>query len=104
MSESQIQTVEISFRDTKFKPVQIPKGGNPSEHLNITNSPILFGCRTGICGTCLVSVSGHTEPLEGPDADELDVLETLAPDQPNLRLACQLKANCPMTLKMEDSI
>ncbi|MBC6436085.1 2Fe-2S iron-sulfur cluster binding domain-containing protein, partial [Nostoc sp. HG1] len=31
---------------------------NLSEHLTIQNSPVLFGCRTGICGTCLVEVNG----------------------------------------------
>lgn len=55
--------------------------------LTAQNSPVLFGCRTGICGTCLVTVTGQVAP---PDADEQEMLEVLAPGIPNARLACQI--------------
>ncbi|WP_334848454.1 2Fe-2S iron-sulfur cluster-binding protein [Nostoc sp.] len=58
-----------------------------SEHLTIQNSPVLFGCRTGICGTCLVEVIGDILP---PQPDEHEMLETLAANYPYARLACQL--------------
>lgn len=58
-----------------------------ADELTVQNSPILFGCRTGICGTCLVTVTGNIPP---PDVDEQELLDVLAPDCPNVRLACQL--------------
>ena len=59
-----------------------------STSLTLQNSPVLFGCRTGICGTCLVIAEGDMLP---PDSEEQEVLEVLAPAQPKARLACQIK-------------
>ncbi len=54
----------------------------------LQNSPVLFGCRTGICGTCLVEVIGEIPP---PQPEEQEMLDTLAPKNANARLACQLE-------------
>ncbi|OUL26344.1 ferredoxin [Nostoc sp. RF31YmG] len=78
---------KISFPGTDYPPINLQPHQNLSEHLTIQNSPVLFGCRTGICGTCLVEVIGDI-PL--PQLDEQEMLETLAPKYPNARLACQL--------------
>lgn len=78
----------VSFSDTKYPPITLEAHQKLSEHLTIQNSPVLFGCRTGICGTCLVLVNGETSP---PSAEEREVLEVLAPEHPNARLACQLE-------------
>jgi ferredoxin len=77
----------IYFPETEYLPVILQANQNLSEHLTIQNSPVLFGCRTGICGTCLVEVIGEIPP---PQADEKEMLDTLAPKIPNLRLACQI--------------
>ena len=59
----------------------MPEGGNLAEHLSVDNSPVLFGCRTGICGTCLVTVvATHAGELAPPDRDEREVLEMIARD------------------------
>ncbi|MGB3298371.1 MAG: 2Fe-2S iron-sulfur cluster-binding protein [Phormidesmis sp.] len=63
--------------------------------LTLQNSPILFGCRTGICGTCLVLATGDLLP---PAAEEQEVLAMLAPDFPNARLACQIKTTGDISL------
>jgi len=60
-----------------------------SESLDVTNSPILFGCRTGICATCLVQVVEGAEHLPELEEDEEEVLEIYA-EVENCRLACQL--------------
>ena len=78
---------KISFPNTHHVPVSLNPHTPLADELTVQNSPILFGCRTGICGTCLVTVTGETPP---PDADEQELLEVLAPDCPNARLACQL--------------
>ena len=74
-----------SFPQSNYSPLTIPTHEPLALYLTPQNSPILFGCRTGICGTCLVIVDGETSP---PDADEQEVLKMLAPDQPQARLAC----------------
>ena len=53
----------IEFPNTRYKPVSLPAGAKLSEELTIINSPVLFGCRTGICGTCLVQIEKSYEVL-----------------------------------------
>ncbi len=65
------------------------KGCNPSETLNSSNSPVLFGCRTGVCGTCLVEITNGGESIEPAGAAERELLEVLAPDNKLARLSCQ---------------
>lgn len=77
----------IYFPGSDYAPIMLELHQNLSEHLTIQNSPVLFGCRTGICGTCLVEVIGDILP---PQPDEREMLETLAPNHPNARLACQV--------------
>ncbi|WP_427158475.1 2Fe-2S iron-sulfur cluster-binding protein [Aliinostoc sp. HNIBRCY26] len=77
----------VSFPGSDYEPIILECHDNLSEHLTIQNSPVLFGCRTGICGTCLVEVIGDVPP---PQPDEQEMLDTLAPNIANARLACQL--------------
>ena len=79
---------KISFPFTDFAPIILPCHENLSEHLTVHNSPVLFGCRTGICGTCLVEVVGNIPP---PQSEEREILENLAPNYSRARLACQLE-------------
>ncbi|MBD2292539.1 (2Fe-2S)-binding protein [Anabaena sphaerica FACHB-251] len=78
---------KISFPGSGFEPIILEFNTNLSERLTIQNSPVLFGCRTGICGTCLVEVVGDVLP---PQADEQEMLEALAANNPHARLACQV--------------
>ena len=78
---------KISFPNSDHAPVILSSHTPLADELTVQNSPLLFGCRTGICGTCLVTVTGEAPP---PDADEQELLDVLAPDCPNARLACQL--------------
>lgn len=96
--------ITISFKDSELPPVEAEKDKNLSEQLTVQNSPILFGCRTGICATCIVSVSDIETTLEPAGEEELEVLEMIAPGRKDIRLACQIKPNCSMTLKMEDDL
>ncbi len=89
-------TVEVAFPGSSHGAVRLNKGDNLSEQLTVQNSPVLFGCRTGICATCLSEVEGAIPP---PDRDEAEVLEIFAPENPRARLACQLQLTADIRLK-----
>ncbi|MEL6130882.1 MAG: 2Fe-2S iron-sulfur cluster-binding protein [Cyanobacteria bacterium J06628_4] len=78
---------KISFPDSEYAPLTLDAHTPLADTLTVQNSPVLFGCRTGICGTCLVTVIGDVPP---PSPDEQELLDVLAPNNPNARLACQL--------------
>lgn len=87
----------ISFEESIFPPVKVPKEDNLSEHLNACNSPILFGCRSGLCGTCLIEViEGDATP---PSKDENEALEVYASGNPSARLACQIELSGPLKIR-----
>lgn len=77
----------ISFPNSTYPDLSLAAHTPLADQLTVQNSPILFGCRTGICGTCLVVVSGDIPP---PTQDEQELLDMLAPTISNARLACQL--------------
>jgi ferredoxin len=77
----------IQFPGTEFAAIELSPAQNLSEHLTVQNSPVLFGCRTGVCGSCVVQLVGH--PI-APTVAEQEILEIYAPDVPNARLACQI--------------
>ncbi len=78
----------IKFANSRFESIEIPIGHPLSEVLTVQNSPVLFGCRTGICGTCVIGVTGNVEDAA---QDELEILELYAAGNPKARLACQLQ-------------
>ncbi|MEH2287516.1 2Fe-2S iron-sulfur cluster binding domain-containing protein [Nostoc sp.] len=82
-----VDLCKISFPESNFAPITLECNENLSEHLKIQNSPVLFGCRTGICGTCLVEIIGEIPP---PQPNEQEILETLTANNPHARLACQV--------------
>lgn len=83
---------KVSFTNSKYEPVELSENAELSEHLTIQNSPILFGCRTGICGTCLIKVHEETPvPLHARTNNEEEFIEELFPGDKSLRLACQVK-------------
>lgn len=81
----------ISFSPASHPGLQLPRGAVLSEHLTISNSPVLFGCRTGICATCLIEVLAQENgELAEPSEDEKELLDIVAPDNGKARLACQI--------------
>ena len=82
----------ISFLDSLHSDITLPEGAALAENLTIQNSPVLFGCRTGICGTCVVELDETSLTKVKPaDDDEKEILEVYAPDNLRARLACQLQ-------------
>ncbi len=89
----------ITFVDSHKAPLCLTKGVVLSEQLDAINSPILFGCRSGICGTCLCEVEVDNGGLSKPSDDEQEALALYAPDNPKARLACQLTVEADISLK-----
>lgn len=94
-----MSTCSVSFPDTQYLPVVMPEASNLSQQLSSINSPVLFGCRTGICGTCLVEIEQGLELLDAVSDDEREVLEVYAPNNPKARLACQIRLTNNIALK-----
>jgi ferredoxin len=65
------------------------------------DTSILFGCRDGACGACMVRVLSGAENLSPMKDDEKDFLETMAAE-PNERLACQCKVFGDVTLEVSE--
>jgi ferredoxin len=95
---------QVGFGDSsRFAPVVLEEGSNLSEHLTVRNSPILFGCRTGICGTCLIEVSEEKNgKLHARTEEEEDLLPLIAPGNPAARLACQICINADIRIRPLD--
>ena len=51
---------------------------------------ILFGCRDGACGACMIRVKEGKNNLRKMEDDERDFLETMAAEEDE-RLACQCR-------------
>jgi ferredoxin len=86
----------IRFPESNYQPIILEKHEKLSEHLTVQNSPVLFGCRTGICGTCLVVVEGDIPP---PSEEEKEILEIFAPGNQQARLACQIDLTNDIEIK-----
>lgn len=65
------------------------------------DTSILFGCRDGACGACMVRVLSGAQNLSPMKDDEKDFLETMAAE-PNERLACQCKVFGDVTLEVSE--
>ncbi|MFT6633149.1 MAG: ferredoxin [Bacteriovoracaceae bacterium] len=90
--------MKYNIHFTNGETIEIEEGLALSEALDITSSPILFGCRTGICATCLVKVHSGAENLPEITEDEQEVIE-LSTDEKNCRLACCLSLKGDITLE-----
>ena len=90
---------KLEFEDSENEPVTLNDGDNLSEKLTIQNSPILFGCRIGICGTCAIEVLHSDSELQPRTHDENEFLGTMAPEREEVRLACQIRINTNMKIR-----
>lgn len=90
---------KIEFGNSDKPAVTLNQGDCLAEKLNIHNSPILFGCRIGICGTCAIEVLSEDQPLHERTHDEKEFLGAMAPDRNNVRLACQIHINTNIKIK-----
>ncbi|MDR3477449.1 MAG: 2Fe-2S iron-sulfur cluster-binding protein [Gammaproteobacteria bacterium] len=95
---------KIVFTDTPFETVELPEGPFLADYLTAKNSPVLFGCRSGICGTCLIEVTPLEGDLPSPENLEAETLTLCAPSNLKARLACQLNLTTSISLKKIKSL
>lgn len=96
-------THKIEFPGTAFTAVELPDLASLPLHLTVQNSPVLFGCRSGLCGTCLIEVEAPDAALEPPDAEEAEALAIYAPGNAKARLACQLVLSASVRIRKIES-
>lgn len=65
------------------------------------DTSILFGCRDGACGACMVKVIEGAQNLSPMKEDEKDFLETMAAEA-HERLACQCKVFGDVKIEVAD--
>lgn len=65
------------------------------------DTSILFGCRDGACGACMIRIIEGADNLSPMMDDERDFLETMAAE-PNERLACQCKVKGDVKIEVSD--
>ena len=75
---------------TDNKTIEVPQNYAMIDMCEDHDTSILFGCRDGACGACMIRVLEGAEHLSAMKDDERDFLETMAAE-PNERLACQCK-------------
>lgn len=92
------ETHRVHFPGSGFASLDLPEGVTLSTELTAVNSPLLFGCRSGICGTCLAEVEVLSGSCEPPAEEEAEALEIFAPENPKARLICQMRLTAEMSL------
>ena len=65
------------------------------------DTSILFGCRDGACGACMVRVKEGMANLNPIEEDEKDFLETMAAEEDE-RLACQCRVKGDVVLEVSE--
>ncbi len=70
--------------------VEAPVGISLEEVASFSHADITFGCKSGSCGTCRVSILNQHTQCVPPSSEEASFLKQLG-DSSNERLACQVK-------------
>ncbi|HPF58206.1 MAG TPA: 2Fe-2S iron-sulfur cluster-binding protein [Candidatus Competibacteraceae bacterium] len=78
---------QLSFTDINVT-VSVPAGTRVIEISDKLNSGIVYGCREGDCGTCLMKVTEGMENLSEPSVLEARILKEHFAAR-DMRLACQ---------------
>ncbi len=63
---------------------------------------LFFGCRAGACGTCAIKVHQGMESLTEKNSKEEKLLEMMAVNAPDHRLACQCRVMGDVTIQPLD--
>lgn len=90
--------VEIT---TDNKTIDVADGYALIDMCDDHDTSILFGCRDGACGACMVRVLDGVENLSPMQDDERDFLETMAAE-PDERLACQCRVRGDVRLEVSE--
>lgn len=98
-----IAHMRLEFPNTDKPALELEDEACLPDYLDPDNSPILFGCRSGVCGTCLVEVEPATpassDGCTPPAPEESELLAIIAEGRPHARLACQMR--CKGTIRIK---
>ena len=86
---------------TDRKSIEVEKGAAIIDICEQHETSILFGCRDGACGACMVRVVANPQHLSAMEEHERDFLETMAA-RDDERLACQCKVLGDVTLEVSE--
>ncbi len=86
---------------TDAKTIEVDDGYALIDMCEDHDTSILFGCRDGACGACMVRVTKGSEHISKMQDSERDFLETMAAAE-NERLACQCKVYGDVELEVSD--
>lgn len=90
--------IELTFEDTG-KTVRTAAGRRFIDICDEFDTPVFFGCRSASCATCLIEVTEGMDNLTPRTEEEEVLLEIVAEDNAQARLACQCVVNGPVTVK-----
>lgn len=88
---------KITFSDTDLT-LEVSAGASLLEVCENNDTPVPFGCTSGVCGTCLVQLEEGADQVSAMDADEESTVGS-ATTVEGARLACQVTVNGDITLK-----
>lgn len=86
---------------TDNKTLDIATGASIIDVCENEETSILFGCRDGACGACMIRVLENPQNLSPMEDHERDFLETMAA-RDDERLACQCKVVGDVTIEVAE--
>ena len=86
---------------TDNKTIDVADGYAMIDMCDDHDTSILFGCRDGACGACMIRVLDGAEHLSPMQDDERDFLETMAAE-PDERLACQCRVSGNVRIEVSE--
>ena len=92
MAKAQLRFTDINVT------VTVPAGTRVIEISDKLNSGIVYGCREGDCGTCLMKVVAGMENLTEPSVLETRILKEHFAGR-DMRLACQAQVLGDVTVR-----
>lgn len=78
---------------------ELPHGAHLSDAAELQLAGLVFGCRAGMCGICVIDVVKGLQNLDAPDDGERGFLEALGYPEPTRRLACQCRLRGDVTIE-----
>lgn len=81
---------KVNFKNDNLT-VDVPAGKSIKDVCDENGSSIPFGCRNGVCGTCLSTITKGKHNLRPAEENEKATLEGFGAQAPDKRLICQCK-------------
>ena len=81
---------KVTFKNDNLT-VDVPAGKSIKDVCDENACSIPFGCRNGVCGTCLSTITKGKENLKPAEENEKMTLEGFGANPPEKRLLCQCK-------------